>query len=155
MAVAALAATAAWAGEILIIQPAAPAADKRNEVEARQNSEYARQKQSGKAAPEVVYILDAAGNLVLPEAPTDTERSRMKARGYIDSGQEGENQKILRAAPISEAERARLKARSYVVEQQPQSSSRCSTAANQVGMIGEGPGAQKKPECHRKGGGGR
>jgi len=153
--VAVLVGTAVWAGEILILQPATPASDNRNEREAQRLNDRARQR-AGQAVPETTYILGPAGVESQPRTRDSTDRLMQDARDYIGPAQPaaaaGSGQVILRATPLSDAERARLKARSYAAEPAKSSQRNCSTVTNQVGMIGEGSGAQKSENVSEKGG---
>lgn len=143
----------ALAGEILILQPAPSSSGNRNEEAARQLNDRARQ-QAGQAVPGTAYVLDPSGAGAVPVDQAD--QLRQNARDYLDPhpvGTAGDGtQVILRAAPLSEAERLRLKSRTYAAEPAKPTGRNCGAVSNQVGVIGEGAGAQQSENVIEKGG---
>lgn len=144
----------AHAGEIVFTQPgpAAPAPrETRSEKELGRTLEQARQ-YAGKSSGGTV-IVDEKGKERLLDR---TEQSMREARDYQRQGADAQGVEnttvILRAAPPSEAERMRQKARSYANPQAASKSGKnCSEASTQVGMIGEGAGAERSANVVEKG----
>ena len=143
--------TLAMAGEIIILEPSAGTSRESVHRKAQDMSDRARL-QAGQAVPEKVYVLDANGNLIVPEALSPAERLRNSAREHLDTTGEAGAAPSLRAAPISESERLRLKARGYLSDANKPASSKCGNVGNEVGMIGDGPGAQKSESVIERGG---
>lgn len=144
----------AQAGEIVIVQPtAAPPAARETRTEKELGRTLDRARQSAGKSSGTTVIVEENGN----ERPLDrTERSMRDARDYLRPGGDAQSADnatvILRAAPPSEAERMRQKARSYVT---PPGGARtgknCAEATTQVGMIGEGAGAERSANVIEKG----
>lgn len=144
----------AQAGEIVIVQPTAapPAArETRTEKELGRTMDRARQN-AGKSSGTTVVVEEDGKERALDR----TEKSMREARDYLRPGGDAQSADgatvILRAAPPSEAERMRQKARSYVT---PSGGARmgknCAEATTQVGMIGEGAGAERSGNVVEKG----
>lgn len=148
----------AHAGEIIIVQPAernprTVREPTRSEHELGRSMDQARQ-YGGKSSSTAVIVEDGT-----PTRPLDkTEQSIRDAQNYLQgseapgaAGTEGTTI-ILRAAPPSEAERLRQKARSYAAPATAARSGRnCGEVSTQVGMIGEGPGAERSANVSEKG----
>ena len=147
----------AYAGEIIIIQPAENSSrnerePSRSEREVGRTSDKARQYATGKGGATPVVIEEGA-----PARPLDrNEQSIRDAQNYLRSGSSTSGTEgttiILRSAPPSETEKLRQKARSYIA---PATASRtgknCGEASTSVGMIGEGAGAEHSANVVEKG----
>lgn len=141
---------AAYAGEIVIIQPAekdprAVREPTRSERELGRTMDKARQHGgSGGAVP--LVIDESAG----PRPQDKTEQAIREAQDYLRSGagpsgmsgMSGTTTIILRAAPTSETEKLRQKARSYNPDSTARSKN-CAESANTVGSIGNGASADR------------
>lgn len=137
------------AGEIIIIQQAAPEGSRTDQEASRARNEARRQ--AGKAA-----INPGGGNIIIGDdagaidAPSRAEQSSQNARDYLrtpantDATTGDGTVIILRAAPTSDAEKSRQRARSYVApSNQAPRARECSNATSQVGTIGDGPNAER------------
>ncbi|WIM04921.1 MAG: hypothetical protein OHM77_09440 [Candidatus Nitricoxidivorans perseverans] len=139
-----------WAGEIIIIEPAPQGS--RSERESERAKEKARQRAGKARSGETVIITDGpAENRTTEQA----EQLGREAQEYLrppssDATADGTATIILRAAPPGDAEKARMKARAYVAPALAKTKE-CASVTNQVGMIGEGPGAERSANVVEKG----
>lgn len=149
----------AAAGEIIIIQPVEKGVKgdrepTRNERELGHSLEKARQ-YGGKGSTNTVVIENGEPVRSLDK----TEQSIRDARDYVRPGRDQPGVAgvegttiILRVAPQSEVERQRQKARSYIAPVNSTQTGRdCGQASTSVGMIGEGPGAERSVNVVEKG----
>ena len=147
----------AYAGEIVIIQPAEKGSrnerePSRTEREVGRTSDKARQYAAGKGGATPVVIEEGA-----PTRPLDrNEQSIRDAQDYLRSGSGASGKEsttiILRAAPPSETEKLRQKARSYIAPANaPRTGKNCGDASISVGTIGEGVGAEHSANVVEKG----
>lgn len=148
----------AFGGEIVFTQPgqpqqAQPAARpqreaSRSERELDRALDKARQK-AGKSSG-----VQEGG--VAQHPSNKAEQAVQEAQDYLrpggDAGGPETAPVILRNAPASDAEKARLKARGYIAPAAAgKSGHNCGEAATAVGMIGEGPGAERSANVFEKG----
>lgn len=147
----------AYAGEIIIIQPAEKSSrterePSRTEREVERTSDKARKYATGKEGSAPVVIEEGA-----PARPLDrNEQSIRDAQDYLRSGSGASGTEgttiILRGAPPSETEKLRQKARSYIAPANaPRTGRNCGEASTSVGMIGEGAGAEHGANVVEKG----
>ena len=147
----------AYAGEIVIIQPAEKATRNereptRTEREVGRTSDKARQYATGKGGSTPVVIEEGAPARALDK----NEQSIRDAQDYLRSGSGASGRDdttiILRSAPPSETEKLRQKARSYVAPANaPRTGRNCGDVSISVGTIGEGPGAERSANVVEKG----
>lgn len=149
---------AAYAGEIVIIQPAekdtrSTREPTRSERELGRTMDKARQYGgTGSAAP--IVIDEASGSRPLDKA----EQSIRDAQDYLRSGSGsagmsgmGGTTVILRAVPPSETEKLRQKARSYVAPENAGRTVTCGEVSNTVGTIGGLAGNERTSSVSEKG----
>lgn len=151
---------AAYAGEIVIIQPVEKDS---HSVRESTRSERGLDRTMGKARQHAgtggavpVVIDETSGSSSLDK----TEQSIRDAQDYLRpssgasgmSGMGGATTIILRAAPPSETEKARQKARSYVApENAGRAVTTCGEVANTVGTIGGATGGERTSSVIEKG----
>lgn len=138
------------AGEIIILDQAPQGS--RSEQGAERGREKARQRAGKSKSGETVIVVDAPAESRTAEQAGQLGR---EAREYLnpsaaDPAAEGGTTVILRAAPPGDAEKARMKARAYVAPASAKTKE-CASVTNQVGMIGEGPGAERSANVVEKG----
>jgi len=149
---------AAFAGEIVIVQPAEKDSrsvreQTRSERELDRTMDKAR-RYGGGAASTPVFI-DETGDSRLRD---HTDQSIRDAQDYLrpGSGEDGMSGTggttiILRAAPPSETEKLRQKARSYLAPESAARGGKNCEVANTVGTIGEGVGTEHSSNVIEKG----
>lgn len=147
---------AAYAGEIVIIQPAekdtrSVREPTRSERELARTMGKARQ-QAGTGGTTVIVGEEASRRSL-----DNAEQSIHDAQDYLRPGggtgnhsAPGDAAVILRATPQSDTERLRQKARSYIADNPARSGKTCEVV-NTVGTIGEGSGAERSTNVIEKG----
>lgn len=147
----------ALSGEIVFTQPGQP----------QQTQPPAKPREPSRSERELDRTLDKARQRAgksggvqeggVSQRPLDkAEQAIQEAQDYLRPGGDAAGTEtttvILRNAPPSDAEKARLKARGYVT---PATAGKpghnCGEAATAVGMIGEGPGAERSANVFEKG----
>jgi len=153
-----LATLAATAGEIVFLPPAPSSSSypvipvpypktSRAERDVERHIDHARQRASRSSTPDSTYLLEQGGKgNAAPDYLTPSSTSA--------GGDDFVTLNLRAAPPPSDAKRAQQKARIYSSSDAAQRGGRdCSTASNQVGMIGEGAGAQQHMNVVEQGGG--
>lgn len=137
------------AGEIIILEPAPQGS--RSEQGAERAREKARQRAGKAKSGETVIITDGpVENRTADQAGQLGREAQEYLRPPLEAAADGPTTIILRAAPPGDAEKARMKARAYVVPASAKTKE-CASVTNQVGMIGEGPGAERSANVVEKG----
>lgn len=147
---------AAYAGEIVIVQPAA-------EKDARSVREPTRsERELGRTTGKARGYAGTGGTTVIvgegtSRAAENAEHSIQDAQDYLRPGGgaagssgTGGTTVILRATPQSDTEKLRQKARSYVAENPARSGKVCEVA-NTVGTVGDGGSADRGSSVIEKG----
>jgi hypothetical protein len=147
----------AFGGEIVFTQPGQP----------QQAPQSAKPREPSRSERELDRTLDKARQRAgtssgiveggVPSRPLNkAEQAVQEAQDYLRPGGDGAGTEtttvILKNAPPSDAEKARLKARGYIAPATAgKAGHNCSEAATAVGMIGEGPGAERSTNVFEKG----
>ncbi|CAG0954259.1 hypothetical protein RHDC4_00287 [Rhodocyclaceae bacterium] len=147
----------ALGGEIVFTQPGqqqqAPAQQQREPSRSERELDRAIDKARQKAGKSSSGTAEGGAS---QRPPNKAEQASQEAQDYLRPGGEAAGTEtttvILRNAPPSDAEKARLKARGYIA---PANAGKpgynCGEAATAVGMIGEGPGAERSANVFEKG----
>lgn len=140
--------SSAYAGEIVIIQPAGQ--ESRSEKESSRMADKARQRSSQQTGP--IIIEDGETN-----RGSDAERASREAQEYQRTpggqSQPGDTTTIiLRSVPLSDAEKARQKAASYVQPAGSSASNRpCGDVSLTIGTVGDKTVIERKANVNERG----